>query len=79
MRTTIEIRDDLRAELLALAARRGKKGFSGLVEEAIEAYLKLESGRQEAIRKALTFAGSIDEETAEHMRATVRRLRSHWR
>lgn len=79
MRTTIEIRDDLRAELLALAARRGLKGFSAIVAEAVEAYLRLESGRQESLRKALAAGGSIDEETADHMRETVRWVRSRWR
>ncbi|MCH7921306.1 MAG: ribbon-helix-helix protein, CopG family [Planctomycetes bacterium] len=35
MRTTIEMSDHLRAELLQLAAKRGLKGFSQIVEEAI--------------------------------------------
>jgi predicted DNA-binding protein len=40
MRTTIEIPDDQRARLLELAARRGEKGFSALVREALELYLR---------------------------------------
>ena len=39
MRTTVEITDAQRAGLLELAARRGEKGFSRLVQEAVEAIL----------------------------------------
>jgi len=38
--TTVEIRDRQRAKLFELAARRGEKGFSKLVQEAIDLYLK---------------------------------------
>jgi hypothetical protein len=36
MRTTAEIRDDHRAMLLEIAARRGEKGFASIVAEATE-------------------------------------------
>lgn len=39
MRTTIELTDEQRAALLALAARRGLRGYSSLVQEALAAYL----------------------------------------
>ena len=35
MRTTIEMKPEHRAKLFELAARRGAKGFSGLVAEAV--------------------------------------------
>ena len=50
MRTTIEMKPEHRAKLLELAARRGAKGFSDLVAEALEAHLQAE-GRREAQRK----------------------------
>jgi metal-responsive CopG/Arc/MetJ family transcriptional regulator len=43
VRTTVELTDRQRAALRKLAAERGEKGFSRLVQEAIEHYL--ESGR----------------------------------
>ena len=43
MRTTIEIKPEHRAKLLELAARRGTKGFSELVGEALDAYLRAEA------------------------------------
>ena len=39
MRTTIEITEEQRAELLKLAAIRGHNGFSQLVQEALNEYL----------------------------------------
>ena len=45
MRTTIEMDDKHRAALLELAARRGEKGFSALVGEAIDAYSPVDGTR----------------------------------
>ena len=52
MRTTVEIPDQLRARLLALAARRGEKGYSRLVEEAIARYVDEWEGRAKVVREA---------------------------
>ncbi len=46
MRTTIEIRDEHRAKLLEMAARRGEKGFSSIVSETIELLSGARSKRQ---------------------------------
>jgi predicted transcriptional regulator len=40
MRTTIELRDDQRARLLEIAAREGRKGFSHLIQEAVDRFLE---------------------------------------
>lgn len=79
MRTTIDLPDELRAKLLAMAARRGEKGFSGLIEEAVERYLEEEDRRREVVREALSAIGSLDEKEADRMRESVRRVRSAWR
>jgi hypothetical protein len=46
MRTTVEIKPEHRSALLALAARRGGKGFSAVLEEAIEGFLRTQGDRQ---------------------------------
>jgi predicted transcriptional regulator len=81
MRTTIEIADELRARLLALAARRGEKGFSGIVGEAIERYLTAEELREDERRKdaALASLGSLSDEEAEALEERTKRLRETWR
>jgi predicted transcriptional regulator len=79
MRTTIEIRDDLRGALLKLAAKRGEKGFSRLVCEAIEEYVAAETRRDELRRKALRTQGALASEEAEELRERVREIREDWR
>jgi predicted transcriptional regulator len=79
MRTTIEIRDDLRGALLELAAKRGEKGFSRLVCEAIEEYVAAETRRDELRRKALRTRGALDGEEVEELQKRVREFREEWR
>ncbi len=79
MRTTIEIPDEQRAKLLQLAAERGEKGFSKLVQEALEKYLDELNGQQKRIRAALSVLGKLDEASARQMEETLRDLRRSWR
>jgi len=79
MRTTIEIKDEHRARLLDLAARRGGKGFSDIVAEAIDLYLLALSGDEERRRSALRLRGSLDDAEAEELREATRSLRESWR
>ena len=59
MRTTIELKSEHRSALLALAARRGEKGFSSVIEEAIESYLAGEAEREGRRQTLLSLAGSL--------------------
>jgi predicted transcriptional regulator len=79
MRTTIELRDDLRARLLEMAARRGEKGFSSLVGEAVEMYLEAQRELDKARQLALKARGSLGEGEAEKLRAAAARVRAEWR
>lgn len=79
MCTTVEIRDQHRAKLLGLAARRGEKGFSALFEEALEQCLE-QQARQEDVRKlALAARGSLSQEDVAELRARTAALRETWR
>lgn len=85
MRTTIELTDDHRAKLLALAARRRLRGFSALIREALERYLEeaQDGGRTQAGAKATRSAhkirGSVSETEAERMRRRINDLWRRWR
>ena len=79
MRTTIELTDEQRARLLEISGKRGEKGFSHLVREAVDRYLKEESTRSERIVAARSVLGSFSDEEAETMKDFVRALRSSWR
>ena len=79
MRTTIELSAAQRAKLLRLAAERGEKGFSRLVQEALNGYLAEQEGRRERVLAALKLAGSLDDEAADRLEESVRTIRSTWR
>lgn len=79
MRTTVEIKDAHRARLLELAARRGEKGFSRIVEEAIEAYLETVKENEERRRRALQVRGSLSSKEVERLRQETAALRKSWR
>ena len=79
MRTTIEIRDDQRARLLEMAAREGRKGFSHLIQEAVDRFLDEEEERREEVAEALAVVGSLSPEDAEALRDRTRALRARWR
>ena len=79
MRTTIEIKPEHHARLLELAASRGEKGFSTVIAEAIELYLRAHSGRTTAIRSALALKGSMTEKEATSLLTRTQKLRATWR
>jgi predicted transcriptional regulator len=79
MRTTIEIPDEQRAKLLKLAAERGEKGFSRLVQEALERYLDEQEAYEQRVQAALAALGTLSEEEAAELEESVQRLRSTWR
>lgn len=79
MRTTIELTNEHRAELLRLSAKRGIKGFSQLVQEALDEYLERQGGREEAIATALTLKGCLKGKAADEFEARVESLRELWR
>jgi hypothetical protein len=76
MRTTIAIKPEHQSRLLALAARRGEKGFSNIVEEAIQAYLDAEHDSERRRRQALSLQGCL---TARELREHVNAERSRCR
>jgi predicted transcriptional regulator len=79
MRTTIEMTDEQRAKLLHLAARRGLKGFSALVQEALDGYLKAMAGKESEVQAALAVRGILKGREAEQLAEACRRVREDWR
>ena len=79
MRTTIEITETQRANLLELAAQRGEKGFSAVVRDAIDHYVEERLGRRDLVNRALKVLGTLDDDAADALEESVRQLRSSWR
>ncbi len=79
VRTTIEISDENRSKLLELAARRGEKGFSHLVDEAVTRYLGGLEEREKAKKKAIALKGSLLAAEADELRGNTKMIRGGWR
>ncbi|MBI2466653.1 MAG: ribbon-helix-helix protein, CopG family [Candidatus Rokubacteria bacterium] len=79
MRTTIELTDEHRAALLELAARRGEKGFSALIAEALDAYLKGVAEADERRKAAAGLRGTLRGKDLEALRVATRAIRERWR
>lgn len=73
MRTTVEIREEQRMALAAIAARRGLRGYSQVVQEAIDAYLADIDG--EDLTSLLSLRGSLRDDEAD---ALERRIAEAW-
>jgi Arc/MetJ-type ribon-helix-helix transcriptional regulator len=79
MRTTVEITEEQRIELVRLAARRGEKGFSGVVREAIDRYLEVEASREDLVQVARAARGTFSAKDADALAVRVAETRSRWR
>lgn len=77
MRTTIELTDESHEAISNLARRRGQRGLSEVVQEAVDLYLAALEAEQVEI--ALGLEGSIDNESAQAMSDAMRRSRTSWR
>jgi hypothetical protein len=79
MRTTIEIRDEQRAHLLEIAGARGEKGYSRLVQEAIDLFLKERRRRDGMVQVALAQRGALQDDEADEFEERVQQIRENWR
>jgi hypothetical protein len=79
MRTTVELKDEHRAKLLELAARRGEKGFSDVLADAIESYLETLSSDEAKRHAALGLRGTLGDEDGHELRGATRLIRASWR
>ncbi len=79
MRTTVEIDDTQRAELLRLAAQRGEKGFSSIIREALDLYIRQHRARKALVAQALELRGTFSDDEADALEASARKLRETWR
>lgn len=68
-----------RSALLALAARRGEKGFSSVLKEAIEEYLDGQRMREKRRKEIRSLRGSLSADDAQALRHAVAALRENWR
>lgn len=79
MRTTIELSDDHRSALHSIAARRGLRGYSRLIQEAIDFYIKEKVKKREGTKEILKMRGTWSKEEAKQFKKRLEEIRRNWR
>lgn len=79
MPTTVQLSDETHAKLLELAARRGGRGVAALVEEAVARYLAEEDEHRRRSDRARAVLGTLAEEDASAVEASIDAVRARWR
>ena len=79
MRTTVELKPEYRSRLLAIAAKRGEKGFSSVLNEAVESYLGEEAERERKRKRLRQLQGVLSPKDAGEIRKRAAALRATWR
>jgi hypothetical protein len=77
MRTTVEITDEQHRALSAIAQRRGVRGFSALVQEALDGYLA--NLNTDEVDLLLGLEGVLTEFDAREMRSRIKEAKAAWR
>lgn len=81
MRTTIELDDEVRTELIRRSAERGDRGYSELINEILRLHLAEDAEHERKRRERLAdeLEGSWGEEVAEEARRRIKESRANWR
>jgi hypothetical protein len=62
-----------------LAARRGLRGYSKLIQEAIDFYIKENVRKGESMKHLLRMKGSWSKEEAKKVRKRIEGIRRNWK
>lgn len=79
MRTTIEVSDRHRIILLSLSAQRGLRGYSGIIQEALDYYIEHQIMSAGAKSDILKMKGSWETEETKKIRSNLTELRENWK
>jgi predicted DNA-binding protein len=79
MRTTIELSNDHRSSLHSLAARRGLRGYSKLIREAVDLYIQEMTAKEGSAKHLLQMRGTWNKEDAQKFQKKLREIRKNWK
>ena len=79
MRTTIELSNDHRSALHSLASQKGLRGYSKLIQEAVNLYLKETSRKRKSVNHLLKMRGTWHEEEARQIKKKLAEIRRSWK
>jgi len=79
MRTTIEIPDRYRGILHSLAIKRGLRGYSAIIEDALDAYIEELSRKDHLKNEILQMMGSWQEKEISQVKEKINEMRKNWK
>jgi metal-responsive CopG/Arc/MetJ family transcriptional regulator len=79
MRTTIELSDEHRSALHSLAARKGFRGYSKVIQEAIDLYISEKLKREDGTGRLLKMKGTWSREETQKLRKKLKEIRRIWK
>ncbi len=79
MRTTIEISDKHRSVLLSMAAEKCLRGYSRIIEEALDYYISNYGKISDTKQKILNMKNTWNNHKTEEIKATLDTLRGNWK
>ena len=78
MRTTIELSDRHRGILHALSSERGLRGYSKIIEEAIDFYITEKALKDKTAQELIKLKGSWSVKEGERIKAKLKEVRKDW-
>jgi len=78
MRTTIEIPDHYRSTLHSLAVKKGFRGYSRVIQEALDVYIDSLSRKDDLKHEILQIMGSWQEEEVSQTKEKILEMRNNW-
>jgi metal-responsive CopG/Arc/MetJ family transcriptional regulator len=78
MRATIDLPDHLRAAVMGVAARKGYRGYSKVIIEALEFYLVEKESKETGFHDLLSLRGAWSKKEASEVRARIEEARTNW-
>ena len=79
MRTTVELSNDHRSSLHSLAARRGLRGYSKLIQEAVDLYIQEMTAKEGGAKHLLQMRGTWNKEETRKFQKKLRGIRKNWK
>ncbi len=79
MRTTVELPDELIAALHAIAVKKGYRGYSKVMEDAVKHYLRDREKKDQSLSVLMRMRGSWNSEEAAETKKRLEEIRKNWR
>ena len=79
MRTTIELSDEHRSLLHSLAAQKGLRGYSKVIQEAVDLYISEKTTGRNGMKRLLKMKGTWDKEETKKFRQALKEIRRNWK